>query len=785
MNKKVINILEYNKVIEKLVSFAASAPGKDKCRLLMPMNSLADIENAQTLTSDALTRIYRKGAPYFSSVKNISASFLRLQVGSSLGAGELLGIASLLNCAAECIAYNKEFDDNLTEMFASLVPLTHLYRDITRCIISEEEISDDASSTLKNIRRSMKNTNARIHDQLNSILNSSRNLLQDALITMRNGRYCLPVRTEARSSFPGMIHDQSKAGSTLFIEPMSVVKLNNELKELESKENEEIERILAELSAMAASECESIIADYNTLTELDFIFARGKLAHSMKATRPLFNTKGLINLKKARHPLIASDNVVPIDVYTGENFKHLIITGPNTGGKTVTLKTVGLFTLMGQAGLHIPASDNSLLSVFNEVYADIGDEQSIEQSLSTFSSHMTNIVSILKKADSHSLVLFDELCTGTDPEEGAALAISILDNLLKRNVTVFATTHYSELKLYAIATKGVQNACCEFDVQTLKPTYHLLIGIPGKSNAFAISKRLGLPNYIIDDAGRRIDTDNQSFEDVLGDIEAARIDIEKQKAKINEKYAEAEKLRKRLKEKNDRIDKAKDKILRRANEEARDILQQAKDYADSTLKKYNQLIQNSGSAAELEKERASLREKINDKDNALMVREKKKQPHKKLSPDSIRIGDSVHVVSLGLDGTIISQPDQKGMVQVQMGILTSSVSVKDLTLIDKKEEPAIEHKVSSSYNLSKARDIRTEINLIGKTTYEAITLLDKYLDDAYLSHLSQVTVIHGRGTGALKRAVHDHLKHVNYVKSYRVGEFGEGDQGVTIVEFKN
>ena len=494
-------------------------------------------------------------------------------------------------------------------MFASLVPLTHLYRDITRCIISEEEISDDASSTLKNIRRSMKNTNTRIHDQLNSILNSSRNLLQDALITMRNGRYCLPVRQEARSSFPGMIHDQSKAGSTLFIEPMSVVKLNNELKELESKETEEIERILAELSAMAAGECESIISDYNTLTELDFIFARGKLARSMKATRPLFNTEGLINLKKARHPLIASDNVVPIDVYTGENFKHLIITGPNTGGKTVTLKTVGLFTLMGQAGLHIPASENSSLSIFNEVYADIGDEQSIEQSLSTFSSHMTNIVSILKKADSHSLVLFDELCTGTDPEEGAALAISILDNLLKRNVTVFATTHYSELKLYAIATKGVQNACCEFDVQTLKPTYHLLIGIPGKSNAFAISKRLGLPNHIIDEAGRRIDTDNQSFEDVLGDIEAARIDIEKKKAEINEKHAEAEKLRKRLKEKNDRIDKAKDKILRRANEEARDILQQAKDYADSTVKKYNQLIQNSGSASELEKERAALREK--------------------------------------------------------------------------------------------------------------------------------------------------------------------------------
>ncbi len=785
MNKKVLDTLEYNKIIDRLVSFAESSPGKDMCRRLLPMTSLSDIENAQTLTSDALTRIYRKGAPYLASVKDISASFARLQAGAVLGAPELLGIAGVLGCSADCIAYNKDFNDNLSPLFDSLVPLTHLHRDITRCILSEEEISDDASSALKDIRRSIKNANIRIHDQLNQILNSSRNLLQDALITMRNGRYCLPVRQEARSMFPGMIHDQSKAGSTLFIEPMSVVKLNNELRALESRENEEIERILSELSAMAAGECEDIISDYKTLTNLDYIFARAKLARAMKASRPLFNTRGLINLKKARHPLISSADVVPIDVYAGESFRHLIITGPNTGGKTVTLKTVGLFTLMGQAGLHIPAGDNSSLSVFNEIYADIGDEQSIEQSLSTFSSHMTNIIYILKKADSRSLVLFDELCTGTDPEEGSALAISILDNLLRRNVTVFATTHYSELKLYAIDTKGVQNACCEFDVQTLRPTYRLLIGIPGKSNAFAISKRLGLPMHIIDAAKDLIDNDNRSFEDVLGDIESARMDIEKKKAQITKAHEEADRLRKRLKDKNDRIDKAKDKILRRANEQARNILQEAKDYADSTVKKYNMLIQSSSSASELERLRTSLRERISDKDSALIEKDVKKKPHKKLSVDSIKPGDSVHVISLGLDGTIISPPDQKGNVEVQMGILTSSVPLNDLTLIAKKEEPTARHRISSSYNLSKARDISTEINLIGKTTYEAITLLDKYLDDAYLSHLSQVTVIHGRGTGALRRAVHDHLKHVSYVKSYRIGEFGEGDQGVTIVEFKS
>lgn len=785
MNKKVLHTLEYDKIIKQLTALSVSPSGKELCMNTKPMSVLSDIEYAQTQTADALTRLYRHGAPSFSGVSDIRSSLLRLDAGAVIGAGELLHISSLLECTAGCISYNGEASDSLTGLFSMLNPLTPLYREIIRCIISEEEISDDASSGLKQIRRSMNNINERIHEQLNFILNSSRNLLQESIITMRNGRYCLPVRADSRAGFAGMIHDQSATGATLFIEPMAVVRLNNELKELEAKENEEIEKILASLSAAAAQDAEYIKINYQTLTKLDYIFARGRLARQMKASKPVFNTDGRINLKKARHPLIPSDNIVPIDIYTGVNFRHLIITGPNTGGKTVSLKTVGLFTLLGQSGLHIPAAEHSELAIFNEVYADIGDEQSIEQSLSTFSSHMSNIVSILNKADSSSLVLFDELCTGTDPEEGAVLAISILEDLLKRNVTVFATTHYSELKLYALSTEGVENACCEFNVQTLKPTYKLLIGIPGKSNAFAISKRLGLSDRIIEDAAQRISKDNLNFEDVLGDIEENRLSIEKQKQEIKEAREEIYRLRKRLREKNDKIDKAKDKIIRRANEEAKHILEEAKALADSSLKKYNKIIQNSGSIQELEKERAELRTHINKKDEALAVKTKPK-PHRRLSADNIKIGDSVHVISMGLDGTVMSLPNSKNMVDIQMGMFTSSVNINDLELIDnKKEEEPPAHYVPSGYGLSKAQNISPEINLIGKTVDEALFALDKYLDDAYLSHLTRVTIIHGRGTGALRKAVHSHLKNVSYISSYRIGEFGEGDHGVTIVEFKS
>lgn len=783
MNKKSLSTLEFYKIIDELTDMADSVYGKALCKELLPMTDFQDIDYAQRQTQAALSRIYKNGAPSFHQAKGIKGTFLRLEAGGVLGAGELLSISSLLECAGSLKNYNGDTEDILTELFNLLEPVSALMREINRCIISEEIISDDASIGLKNVRRNIKNVNNKIHDQLGSILNSKRTLLQDALITMRNGRYCLPVKAEYKSSFPGMVHDQSATGSTLFIEPMAIVTLNNELKQLELTEKEEIEKVLASLSTLCQAELDFIKNDVNILTELDFIFAKGKLAKKMNASRPRLNKKGYINLKKARHPLINPKKVVPVDVHIGDNFKHLIITGPNTGGKTVTLKTVGLFTLLGQSGLHIPAMDNSSLAVFDDVFADIGDEQSIEQSLSTFSSHMTNIVDILNNVTRNCLVLFDELGAGTDPDEGAALAMSILSHLLKRGITALATTHYSELKLYALSTDMVENASCEFNIETLRPTYRLLIGIPGKSNAFAISKKLGLPDYIIKDANDRVDKENQSFEDIISDLESSRIEIESKKAEIEEAKKEIDALKKKLKEKNDRIDKAKEKILRRANEEARDILQQAKDYADDSFKKYGKWIRQSDAGSELEKERSLLREEINKKDSSLTIKTKKKR-NNKITADNIHLGDNVHVISLGLDGVVTSLPSSKGLVGVSMGILSSNIKLNDLCLIDKPVEKEPEVK-TNTYKLSKAANIHTDINLIGKTVDEAIPLLDKYLDDAYLSHLSQVTVIHGRGTGALKKAVHEHLKHVSYVKSYRIGEFGEGDQGVTIVEFKS
>lgn len=784
MNKKALNTLEYYKIIDELETYASSSIGKEYCRNTLPMSDIDEINLAGTQTADALSRIYRHGAPSFRGAYDIRSSFLRLGIGSVLGIKELLQVSSLLGCTESVRAYNEDTEDSLSDMFNELYPLPHIKRDIDRCIISEDEISDDASSGLKQVRRAMKNTNDRIHEQLSSILNSSRTLLQDALITMRNGRYCLPVKAESRSSFPGMVHDQSSTGSTLFIEPMAVVKLNNELKELEIKEHEEIEKVLATLSSMAAGESSIILNNLKVLGRLDYIFAKGQLAKHMKATKPVFNTRGYINLRQARHPLIDAKKVVPIDVYIGDKFRHLIITGPNTGGKTVTLKTVGLLTLLGQAGLHIPALDNSELSVFDEVLADIGDEQSIEQSLSTFSAHMTNIVEILKVANERSLVLFDELGAGTDPEEGAALAISILSDLLAKNITALATTHYSELKLYALSTDNVENASCEFNVETLRPTYHLLIGIPGKSNAFAISGKLGLPSYIIEDADSRIDSDNRQFEDVLSDIEASRIDIEKQLEEIAAAKKDAEELRRKLKEKNDRIDKAKDKILKRANEEARDILQKAKDEADDAIRQANKLMKSSGSTREMELTRSRLGKNIAGRDSALAEKTRKKK-HKKVDAGKLHIGDAVHVISLGLDGTLTSLPDSSGMVGVQMGILSSNVSINDITFTAAGPKPEEEGRVKASgYKLNKAASIRPELNLIGEKVADALPILDKYLDDAYLSHLAQVTIIHGRGTGALRNAIHSHLKNVSYVKSFRTGEYGEGDHGVTIVEFR-
>ncbi|WMJ90533.1 endonuclease MutS2 [Anaerocolumna sp. MB42-C2] len=791
MNEKALFKLEYNKIIDKLVSLAGSGLGKELCAALQPSDDIIEIQSRQKETSDALSRIYRKGSLGFYGLHDIRGSLKRLEIGSTLGAGELLHISSVLDAALRIKAYgvrdNEEnAGDSLDEMFSSLEPLTPLNNEIKRCIISEEEIADDASPALKNIRRSMKVANDKIHEQLNSLLNSSssRTKLQENIITMRNGRYCLPIKQEYRGQFPGMIHDQSSSGSTLFVEPMAVVKLNNDLKELEIKEQEEIEKILADLSNQAGIETENLDNNVRVIAELDFIFARAALSKQMKGTEPAFNDKGIINIKKGRHPLIDSKKVVPIDITLGKDFNLLVITGPNTGGKTVSLKTVGLFTLLGQAGLHIPAFDGSELAVFEEVYADIGDEQSIEQSLSTFSSHMTNTVSILEKANYKSLVLFDELGAGTDPTEGAALAMAILSNLHKRKVCTMATTHYSELKVYALSTEGVSNACCEFDVETLRPTYRLLIGIPGKSNAFAISSKLGLPDSIINDAKNLIGIQDKSFEDLISDLEKNRIAMENERLEISKTKKEIEELRRRLEQKNEKIDNAKDRIMAEAKEEARKILQDAKDIADRTIKNFNKWSSEGGITRDMENERTALREKLSQAESGLSIKNNKKSKKTPKAKD-FKLGDSVNVLSLGLKGTVSSIPNAKGDLYVQMGILRSLVNISDLELIDEPviTGPNINRTGSGKIKMSKTFSISTEINLIGKTVDEALSLLDKYLDDAYLSHLPQVTVIHGRGTGALRNAVHSHLKRTKYVKSYREGAFGEGGQGVTIVEF--
>lgn len=788
MNEKVLKTLEFNKIIAQLEEFASSEAAKQMCHTLMPSSDIEEIRTNQAQTTDALRRIFQKGSVSFSGIRDVRGSLKRLSIGSVLGMGELLAVSSLLDVTNRVKAFSRKLDaeapeDSLDAFFEALEPLTQLNNELKRCIVSEEEISDDASPGLKNVRRQMQSANERIRSQLNSMVNNqtTRSYLQENVVTMRNGRYCIPVKQEYRGQVPGMIHDQSATGSTLFVEPMAIVKLNNDLKELALKEQEEIEKILSELSNLTAVHIAEIEENFKLLTELDFIFARATLSRSYKGSEPVFNEKGIINLKQARHPLLDAKKVVPSNIHLGETFTQLIVTGPNTGGKTVSLKTVGLLTLMGQAGLHIPAFEGSKLAVFEEVYADIGDEQSIEQSLSTFSSHMTNIVKILEKADDRSLVLFDELNAGTDPTEGAALAIAILTFLHNMQVRTMATTHYSELKVYALSTEGVENACCEFDVETLRPTYRMLIGIPGKSNAFAISSKLGLPGFIIEDAKKHVTEQDIAFEDLIADLETSRVTIEREREEIESYKAEIEALKKKLEQKQERFDEQKERILREANEKARDILQDAKNYADETIRKFNKGL----SGKEMEQERSKVREKLSSTNEKLSY--KAKSSGKKTNkPEDFRIGDSVKVLSLNLTGTVSTLPNAKGDLFVQMGILRSQVNIKDLERLDDPviTTPNLTRTSSGKIKMSKTASISPEINLIGKTVDEALAVMDKYLDDAYLSHLSQVRVVHGKGTGALRQAVHSHLKRLKYVKSYRLGAFGEGDAGVTIVEFK-
>ncbi len=793
MNQKVLRTLEYTKIIDLLIDKADSEPGKKLCQELLPSTDLQEIRDAQRETKDGLNRLFKVGSTSFGSNRDLGFSIKSLEIGSSLSAIELLRMASFLDNVSRIKTYGKKDrddapEDSLDDYFEQLTPLTQLANEINRCILSEEEIADDASPNLKSIRRSKMQTNDKIHTQLTSMLNGSyRTYLQDAVITMRNNRYCIPVKAEYKSQVNGMVHDQSSTGSTFFIEPSAVVNLNNKLKELDLQEQEEIEAILADLSAQAALHTTELATNQRVMTKLDFIFAKAKLALDQNATEPIFNTDHYIHIRKGRHPLLDKKKVVPIDIHLGKDFDLLVITGPNTGGKTVSLKTVGLFTLMGQSGLHIPALDRSELSVFTEVYADIGDEQSIEQSLSTFSSHMTSIVHILAHADADSLCLFDELGAGTDPTEGAALAIAILNHLHDRGIRTMATTHYSELKIYALSTSFVENACCEFNVETLQPTYRLLIGIPGKSNAFAISSKLGLSDEIINAAKEQISKEDESFEDVIADLEQSRLTIEKEQREIAAYKEKIRTLQEQLERKNEKIDQAKDRILREANEQARSILQEAKDVADETIRDLNK----AGIGAdmkELEKKRQRVRDKINEKNDKLAMgkNNKKQSDPRTIDPKKLKKGDSVKIVSLGLKGIVNTLPDAKGNLYVQCGIMRTQTNVRDLIFIDEDttSTPKLQHSNTSKIKMSKSISISPEINLLGKTVDEAISQLDKYLDDAYLAHLPSVRVVHGKGTGALRSAVHGHLKRLKYVKEYRLGEYGEGDAGVTIVTFK-
>ena len=792
MNQKALSSLEYPKIIERLIEKASSPMGKELCRKLQPSTDINKIRLMQTQTKDALTRLFQKGSVSFGSVKDIRGSLKRLEIGSSLGIMEILSVCALLENTSRVKAYSRGDrsdlpSDSLDSMFEQLAPLTPLSSEIRRCILSEDEISDDASPALRQVRRNMKVTNDRIHTQLSGLVNgNARTYLQDSVITMRNGRYCIPVKAEYKGQVPGMIHDQSSTGSTLFIEPMAVVKLNNNMRELELQEQKEIEIILAGLSEQIAEEREAIALNLELMVQLDFIFARAGLAMDMNGSEPVFNEEGRVLLKKARHPLIPKKKVVPIDIRLGDDFDLLIITGPNTGGKTVSLKTVGLLTLMGQAGLHIPALDRSELAIFHEIYADIGDEQSIEQSLSTFSSHMTNIVSFLEKADSRSLVLFDELGAGTDPTEGATLAISILSYLHDKGIRTMATTHYSELKVYALSTPGVENACCEFSVETLRPTYRLLIGIPGKSNAFAISSKLGLSDQIIERAKEQISEQDESFEDVLSSLEENRVTIENERLEIARYKEEIKTLKAQLESRQEKLDAQRDRILRQANEEAHKVLEEAKEYADQTMKLFHKFQKNNVDTSAVERERQELRKRMNKAEKNMSDRQETKKPKKLLTAKDIRPGDSVKVLSMNLKGTVGSRPDSKGFLFVQMGIIRSKVHLSDLELVDEPviTTPSLQKTGAGKIRMSKSASVSTEINLLGRTVDEAIAELDKYLDDAYIAHLKSVRIVHGKGTGALRKGIHDYLRRQKHVSSFRLGEFGEGDAGVTIVDFK-
>lgn len=790
MNEKALHTLEYDKIIEKLVGYAVSPMAKERAAALRPSAAMSDIIIWQEETTEATTMVLKKGTPSFGGFREIRPQLKRASMAGILSIAELMAVGEFAYVCRKVKNYaRKENKDevyaHLDEYFDLIIPLDKLENEISRCILSETEVADDASAGLRNIRREIKVSNDRVKEHLNGVINSSayRNMLQDFVITIRNDRYCVPVKAEYRSSFPGMIHDQSNTGSTLFMEPLSVIQLNNKIKELQAKEKEEIEKILIALSDMVTANAFAIEGNLELLTQLDFIFAKANLSLAMDGTQPLFNTKGYINIHKGRHPLLDPKKVVPTDIYLGKDFTTLMITGPNTGGKTVALKTLGLFTLMGQAGLHIPAFDHSQLAVFDNVFASIGDEQSIEQSLSTFSAHMTNIVKIMDEVTNESLVLFDELGAGTDPTEGAALAVAIIQALLERKIRTAVTTHYSELKVFALTTEGVENACCEFDVETLRPTYRLLIGIPGKSNAFAISKRLGLQEYILSAAKEFISRDEARFEDVITDLEISKKSVKFEQERAEEYRREAEELKKEVERQKEKTREQKEKILSKAREDAKQLYVQAKEEADRIIKEMNKQAKAANNRTKALEQRQKLNEKLSSMQQDFLKSKKVKPNHK--APENLKAGDRVYVISFDQNGEVLTPPDKNKEVMVQMGIMKMKVPMAELMLDDTpKPKEKQKRQQPTKAKFSKSQFISAEIDCRGQLVDEAIANIDKYIDDAYLSGLKQVVIIHGKGTGALRAGVQNYLKMNSHVKSYRPGTFGEGEAGVTVVELK-
>ncbi|MCR1897769.1 endonuclease MutS2 [Irregularibacter muris] len=792
MNEKSLRVLEYFKIIEEVSQYANSPLGREKILSLRPITDLEKVRGKLQETTESVAIVLQKGRIPLEGLTDIGPFLKKAKIGSILSPGELLKIARSLKICENVKDYIKEERNQISpypiisSIIEELVELPGLTKELLRVIIGEDELSDHASPTLHRIRKQIQGKNNALRDKLNKMIHSThyQKYLQEPIVTLRGDRYVIPVKQEYRANVAGLIHDQSSSGATLFIEPMSIVEMNNDLKTLIGQEEEEIERILIEFTGIIENNYEVISNNFELLGKLDAIFAKGNYSLNIRGSEPLLNHEGYINFKQARHPLIPDKDVMPSDIFLGRDFHTLLITGPNTGGKTVTLKTIGLLCLMGQSGLHIPVKDGSEMAIFHKVFADIGDEQSIEQSLSTFSSHMTNIVDILDEVDERSLVLFDELGAGTDPTEGAALAMSILDFLHKKNIRTVATTHYSELKEYALSTQGIENAAVEFNIETLRPTYILQIGLPGKSNAFEISKRLGLMNEVINQAREYISQEDIQFEDLLLDIETKRKQIEEESIRIKNKRLEIENLKNQLEEKELRFNEKKDKLMQRAREEALEIVKEAKTQMDEIITELRRLEKEQilkGHNKSIENAKKQLRESENDIQKELA---KAGVPRISYSvPKDLKPGDEVLITTLNQKGFVLSLPDDKDEVQIQAGIMKINVHINNLSKLNNKKEKTFMQKTSRTIK-AKTISISPQLDLRGKTTEEAILDTDKYLDDAYLANLGTITIIHGKGTGALRKSIHDLLKSHTHVKDYRIGKYNEGGEGATIVSIK-